>query len=203
MNSKPSGLKYTPQTIIQDAYLKLKSQYLSATHIALGYCVIIDGEPVQGGCSDGEYQADFKLMDLLYKNNVQNIAVFVARWYGGVHIGGMRMTLLQQCAREVVDALSYLKIIPVPASPAPSKAGDADNDTTSGAESSADDEVETAPPKQAKKTQPKKTSTHGASHGGGHGRGRPKNPPRNQTANPKPKGRAKNPPCPKINVQYM
>ena len=142
-------------------------------------------------------------MDLLYKNNVQNIAVFVARWYGGVHIGGMRMSLLQQCACEVVDALSYLKIIPVPASPAPSEAGDANDDATSGAKSSADDEVETAPPKQAKKTQPKKTSTRGAGHGGGRGRGHPKNPPRNQIATPKPKGRAKNPPHPKINIQYM
>ena len=66
----------------------------NATHIAMAFHLDVDGETITGGQSDREYQAETKLMDVLFQMDITNISVFIARWYGGVHLGGLRLSLM-------------------------------------------------------------------------------------------------------------
>ena len=93
---------------VQGAYLKLTVALKNATHIAMAFHLDVDGETITGGQSDGEYQAETKLMDVLFQMNVTNISVFITRWYSGVCLGGLKLSLMQQCAREVLANFQHL-----------------------------------------------------------------------------------------------
>ena len=97
---------------IQNCYLKLKSDHMEATHIALGYSLLEDGERIQGAQSDGEHQADVKILEAFHRTQIVGVAVFVAHWYGGIQLGGLRLSLVHQCALKVLDQFTYAKYIP-------------------------------------------------------------------------------------------
>ena len=93
---------------IKAAYLKMRKDHLRATHICLGYRYADGGlnAPVLHGSShDGEYLADIRLLDTLFKAKINNVAVFVVRRYGGVHIGGTRLSLIQETANDALNQL--------------------------------------------------------------------------------------------------
>ena len=91
---------------VDKCYLKMKKDYLTATHISLGYRIDDDNrQPLQGACSDGEHQVDVKLLDALAKSEMNNVAVFVVRRYGGVRIGGLRLVLAQKAATVALTEL--------------------------------------------------------------------------------------------------
>ena len=97
---------------IQNCYLKLKSDHMEATHIVLGYSLLEVGERIQGAQSDGEHQADVKILEAFHRTQIVGVAVFVAHWYGGMQIGGLRLSLFNQCALKVLDQFTYAKYIP-------------------------------------------------------------------------------------------
>ena len=103
------GLQVNSIELIQEAYLRLKLQYADATHIMLGYRIDCDGEVIFGSNADGEHTGDAKINELLYQENMVNIAVFVLRWYGGIHLGGTRLTIIYQQAKQITDQFPFLK----------------------------------------------------------------------------------------------
>ena len=91
---------------ITEAYLKLCKDFPTASHICLGYRIDAeDGSPLQGAVHDGEYQADVTLLDAMFRSSLDNLAVFVIRRYGGINIGGRRLTLIRKVAVEALNAL--------------------------------------------------------------------------------------------------
>ena len=93
---------------LNKAYLKMRKDHLSASHVCLAYKYNEEGlnsPSLYGSCHDGEYLADIHLLETLIKAKINNAAVFVVRRYGGVHIGGKHLTLIQQTAREALDKL--------------------------------------------------------------------------------------------------
>ena len=98
---------YGPEQI-DNAYLKMRKDHMTATHICLGYRYLEDGlnsPTLHGAAHDGEYQADVKLIDTMFKAKLNNVAVFVVRRYGGVHIGGKRLSLIHDTALEAINLL--------------------------------------------------------------------------------------------------
>ena len=93
---------------LNKAYLKMRKDHLNASHVCLAYKYNEEGlnsPALHGSCHDGEYLADICLLETLMKAKINNAAVFVVRRYGGVHIGGKCLTLIQQTAREAFDKL--------------------------------------------------------------------------------------------------
>ena len=96
---------------IENCYMKLRKDFMTASHISMGY-QIDDTEsttPVQGAVSDGEHQADGRLISTMFRSEMNNIAVFVIRRYGGVHIGGTHLTLIQKAAMEAINNLKSIR----------------------------------------------------------------------------------------------
>ena len=132
--------------MIKNAYLCLKVRFNKATHISMGYVLELDGEMVTGTQHDGEIQQDVKISEALHQENIANIAVFVVRWYGGTHIGGARLTIGHQLAKEVLGKFPHLKKVDVPtgvvASDVETGEDDQLNDSEAGDSDSAQEEDE-------------------------------------------------------------
>ena len=62
-----------------------------------------------GSNSDGEHTGDVKTNEVLYQEGMVNIAVFVLRWYGGIHLGGTTLSLIYQQAKQITDQFPFLK----------------------------------------------------------------------------------------------
>ena len=91
---------------VETLYLKMKKDFPTATHICMAYR--FDGpndKPLQGAVSDGEHQSDVKLLDVLHKSRLQNVAVFVVRKYGGFKMGGQRLVNIMKTATQVLTQL--------------------------------------------------------------------------------------------------
>ena len=100
-----AGTVYGPEQV-DNMYLKLRKDFPTAKHISLGYRFNDENDkPLQGAVSDGEHQADVKLLDVMHKSQLENIAIFVVRKYGGVHIGGARLNHIQKAATQALSRL--------------------------------------------------------------------------------------------------
>ena len=51
---------------------------------------------------DGEHGAGYRLLNALKAINIQNMAVFIVRRYGGVHLGPQRHKIMEGVLNEVV-----------------------------------------------------------------------------------------------------
>ena len=174
--------------LIQDAYLQMKLQHPTAAHVMLGYRVEIESEIIFSGQSDYEHQGDAKIMEALFQESMLNLAVFVVRWYKGVHIGGSRLTIIHNLAKQACLKFPVLKqksTQPVP-SGSVDRNNESDDDTAEGeddactepadsgsenaSEEASEEEVVAIPPK---KQRVKKLSQGGRTGGSsrGHGRG--------------------------------
>ena len=62
----------------------------------------------QSGCEDdGEDRAGGRLLHLLDAMGVANALVVVSRWYGGVKLGAERFRIINNVARELLEAEGY------------------------------------------------------------------------------------------------
>ena len=86
---------------ISDLYMAVKIWHPESDHIMMGYKF---GEDT-GCCDDGEFHAGLKLQKLLEEREENNTVVFVAREYGGKHLGGKRFQLIMNQAREVLNKI--------------------------------------------------------------------------------------------------
>ncbi|CAI5746384.1 unnamed protein product [Peronospora destructor] len=78
-----------------------------AIHNMLAYRII--GEcTVKDNDEDGEHGAGSKLSNLLELLKVENVAVVVTRWYGGIKLGPDRFKHINACARLVLEENGFL-----------------------------------------------------------------------------------------------
>ena len=159
---------------VQNSYLLMKDEFMDATHISMGYCLMDNGERVYGALSDGEYQAEVKILEVLHRSQIVGIAVFVARWYGGVQLGRLRLSLVYQCVNKILDQFTYLKLIPEPEEEDNMETNDQEADSTKDSESDGhtSEPEDSSTPHHSSASQGKKKITAKTSKGRGRPRGR-------------------------------
>ena len=86
---------------ICNAYLKAKQTAPDADHVMMAYAV----KHYTGHHDDGEHGASKKIASILSNRNAMNIIVFVARQYGGLHLGPKRFIYIEKAAREALNQL--------------------------------------------------------------------------------------------------
>ena len=97
---------------VKDVYTKLKIQQPGARHIVCAYS-IPHSKPFLANDyqDDGEPGAGRIMSELLVNNNIQNVAVFVVRKYGGVRMGSDRFLCYEEVAKQAVEALTGKQLI--------------------------------------------------------------------------------------------
>ena len=60
----------------------------------------------EGRCDNDEHGASAKLLKLIKDQDVTDSIVIVTRWFGGVHIGPKRFTLIENCASDALKLLT-------------------------------------------------------------------------------------------------
>ncbi|KAF7273779.1 hypothetical protein GWI33_013534 [Rhynchophorus ferrugineus] len=80
-----------------------------ATHNILAYRVKCDKTTLQDSNDDGESHAGGRLLHLLQILELQNVAVVVSRWYGGIHLGPDRFKHINNAARIALTDAGFIK----------------------------------------------------------------------------------------------
>lgn len=106
--SHSSFVSYAAETSsleeVQRAYDKVFLREPRATHIVCAY--IIPGAffpKTQNGADDREFGAHRQILRKMQEAKVQNRAVFVARYYGGVHLGSDRFRIYKDLAMGALE----------------------------------------------------------------------------------------------------
>ena len=84
-------------------YRKLKVLYPECDHIMMAYSV----KSHTGHHDNGEYGALIKLLNGITQRNLNGVALFVTREYGGIQLGQRRFLFIEKVAKE---ALNYLNV---------------------------------------------------------------------------------------------
>lgn len=85
------------------AYINLFQNFPGADHIAMAY----SAEGKTGYHDNAEFGAGFRLLEVIRSSMQHDLAVFMVREYGGVHIGPRRFTIMRETALEAID--KYIK----------------------------------------------------------------------------------------------
>ena len=65
-----------------------------------------EGDNIREGCSsDKEHFGDLEILKILKTANLLDIAVFVAREYGGVHLGNARFKIICEVATKAIQEM--------------------------------------------------------------------------------------------------
>jgi len=81
-----------------------------AKHNILAYRIVTGkNEMLEDFDNDGEDHAGGRLLHLLEVLDLQNVAVVVTRWYGGIHLGPDRFKHINNAARQVVSDAGFLR----------------------------------------------------------------------------------------------
>ena len=89
---------------MEQAYLKIKLSYPKARHIMCAY--FLPGDDLhlaRGCCDDGEHGAGNKILDFLIRNDLENRAVFVIRYYSGKKIGPSRFNHILEAVTNCIQ----------------------------------------------------------------------------------------------------
>lgn len=106
-NSQFTALSIKVETLqeVQLAYTAVAQRYPAADHIVLAYALKDNGQLKHGGCDDREYGASSRMKKLIFEEKAKNVAVFVLRDFGGVHLGFERFKTIESITK---DALALL-----------------------------------------------------------------------------------------------
>lgn len=91
---------------VQRAYNKIRQDSPSVDHIVLGYVSKCNDEEVSGLVDDNEHGAGHKVLRAIRERKEVNIAVFVARRFGGEHIGPQRFQVFLRLALQAMEQLN-------------------------------------------------------------------------------------------------
>lgn len=107
-NSKFRALAIRVNTIeeVNCAYVAVCQRYPMVDHAMMAYALKEQEELKSGFCDDKEYGAGIRLKKLLFEEKSKNLAVFVVRKYGGLHMGFNRFNTIENIARAVIQALN-------------------------------------------------------------------------------------------------
>ena len=97
---------------IEQAYMRLRLRFPTAKHLMLGYS--IPGMPrfkYEEFCDDGEIGAGRIILSIIKKNQLTNIAIFVARIQHGGNIGPVRFNLIKQLVDKAMEKKPFNKFI--------------------------------------------------------------------------------------------
>ena len=86
---------------IADYYQAVKIWHPEADSIVAAYSV----KSKKGNCDDSESGAGLRIQKLIEERNEKDVVVFVAREYGGRHLGTRRFRIITDQAREVLNKL--------------------------------------------------------------------------------------------------
>lgn len=90
---------------VQTAYNKIRRLEPEATHVMCAYRLPgLDFINLQSFLDDGEHGAGRLMLDMLYEERSFERAVFVVRYYGGVHLGAQRFKIITQLAKTALDS---------------------------------------------------------------------------------------------------
>ena len=102
------AVKCSSMTEIRRAYTRMKQTFPDASSIMAAYR-ICNGEGYQ---DDQEYGASSRMAQILANNDIQNIAIFITRYFDGIHIGPSQHTLIKEVAINVLGKLELLPVTP-------------------------------------------------------------------------------------------
>lgn len=85
----------------QRAYRKVRQMYPSYDHIMLAY-EITTPETLSGYQDDGEFAASIKIQAAIREAQRTNIAVFVVRNFGGIHLGPKRFADILSVSKQAI-----------------------------------------------------------------------------------------------------
>ena len=94
---------------VRDAYTRIAQICGDSDHIMCAYSVRVNGGDVSGYVDDGEHGGGTKLRSATENKSLTNVSIFVARVYGGVHLGEKRFRCIAQVAKQAID--TYVKKI--------------------------------------------------------------------------------------------
>ena len=80
------------------AYRRIKQLYLESDHIMLAY----NAKGYTDHQDDGEFGAGKKLDQIIAQSLMKNVALFVTRDYGGIHLGQRRFFHIEKVARDIL-----------------------------------------------------------------------------------------------------
>ena len=90
---------------VRKAYLKMRIKYGDATHISCGYRLANAMGPFnQEAVDDSDYGCARTLLNVLKDSEMNEFAIFLARNYGGIHLGNRRFDIFKQMAEKSVQA---------------------------------------------------------------------------------------------------
>ena len=95
------AVKVANTTEVKLAYKKAKQISPDADHIVMAYAV----KQYSGYHDNGEHTAGKRLAAILMERNLKDTAIFVARIYGGQHIGPKRFLHIEKSARDAINEL--------------------------------------------------------------------------------------------------
>ena len=89
--------------------ISLRKEHKKARHIVYAYRVDMKSK----SCDDGEPKgtAGHPLLELLYKKDINNVALFVVRYFGGTKLGAGR--LLRTYLQAGIEVINQAELIPL------------------------------------------------------------------------------------------
>ena len=93
----------------KDILATLRKEHKKARHIVYAYRYNVKSK----SCDDGEPKgtAGHPLLELLYKKDINNVALLVVRYFGGTKLGAGR--LLRTYLQAGIDAINECELIPL------------------------------------------------------------------------------------------
>lgn len=109
-NSQFIGLAANVQSIDQVnlAYKAAAQRFPTADHIMISYALKVGEELKYGNCDDGEYGGSAYIKKAMIAAKPRNVAVFVVRRYGGLHLGVDRFKSIEGVAYDVIQQYKAL-----------------------------------------------------------------------------------------------
>lgn len=91
---------------VRQSYIAVAQRYPAADHIMLGYALREDEKVKSGACDDSEYGGGSRIRRTIFELKAKNVAVFVVRNFGGLHLGYSRFAVIEDVAKKVIQELN-------------------------------------------------------------------------------------------------
>ena len=98
--------------------LRRNTRIAKCSHLMAAWRIRVSGTPgdaddactwAQDHDEDGEAGAGKGMSHLLRVTKAADVCVVVARWFGGIHLGPARFSIINNCARDMLDAGGHIE----------------------------------------------------------------------------------------------
>ena len=98
-------VKCSSMTEVRRSYVKLKQMFSDANHIMAAY-TLRNGEGYQ---DDREYGSSSRILSVMRRNETQNLAIFVVRYFGGIRLGPKCHDIIETAVTEAIAKVKTSK----------------------------------------------------------------------------------------------